>query len=382
MNPKPYVALQKEDFMTAQTTPAAASVQSTSAGAKKQDVWPPSELETVDRCPVCGADNRQALHHNLTDTVFFCSPGSWSLYRCQKCGDAYLNPRPTLASIAKAYQTYYTHAAIGEEPLPKGRLGRFRRALKNGYLNARYGYNLAPALTWGRWIMVLFLPLRCSVDRAFRHLPLKKPGARLLDIGCGNGAFVREACTWGWNAEGMDPDPNAAAAGQKAGVRITTGALPQTDFPGASFDAITMSHSIEHLHDPVACLKEAHRILRPGGSIWIATPNLNSMGHHLFGKNWRGLEPPRHLVLFTAESLAEGLRLAGFEQIQMVRSNFNARWYFTSSYRLEKGEDPMDDADGSLLPALLDLKARVADWHAFLRPQNGEEIVFTATRPS
>ena len=104
------------------------------------------------------------------------------------------------------------------DPPPRGLLQRIKRALRNGYLNARYNYNLAGASMWGRLAVLALIPTRCRIDGLARHLPLVKPGARLLDIGCGNGAFVQQAREWGWDAEGMDPDPNAAKAGDGIGI--------------------------------------------------------------------------------------------------------------------------------------------------------------------
>ena len=158
------------------------------------------------------------------------------------------------------------------------------------------------------------------------------------------------------------------------------GSLPKVSYPDASFAAVTMSHSLEHLHDPVAGLREIRRILQPGGTVWIDTPNLNSTGHKVFGADWRGLEPPRHLVLFTATALNSTLLRAGFDQIRQVRATFVSQWYFTSSHRIARNEDPLS-TNGSRLPRRLKLNATIADWHAFLRPRCGEEIIIMAKRP-
>src|SRR6266436_2843662 len=342
--------------------------------------WLADELEAIDCCPLCGCAERTTLHRDLTDRVFFCAPGWWHLYRCRGCEGAYLDPRPTLESIARAYSSYYTHEPEGGGDAPPTAFGRFKRASYNGYLNAQYNLDLRPAISWSRWAVAAVPRIKLKKDLMARHLRLDRRGARLLDIGCGNGAFVRAARAWGWDAEGLDPDPRAAAAGRATGLPITVGSLPKFGYPDASFAAVTMSHSIEHLHDPVAGLHEIRRILQPGGSIWIGTPNLSSTGHKVFGADWRGLEPPRHLVLFTATTLISMLFRAGFDQIRQVRGPFVGQWYFTSSHRMARAEDPFPTTYGSRLPRWLKLKATIADWQALLEPRSAEEIIIMAKR--
>jgi ubiquinone/menaquinone biosynthesis C-methylase UbiE len=362
----------------AQTPPAGRAHRRTEG--KMPEAWPREELEAVDRCPLCGCADRIALHRHLTDRVFFCAPGTWSLYRCGGCEGAYLDPRPTSKSIARAYSSYYTHEPEGEADTTPSVLGRLKRASSNDYLNTQYNFDLRPVLSWSRWAVMAVPSTRLKKNQIARHLWLERRGARLLDIGCGNGAFVRAARAWGWDAEGLDPDPNAAAAGRATGLPITVGSLPKVGYPDASFTAVTMSHSIEHLHDPVAGLHEIRRILQPVGTVWIATPNLSSTGHKVFGADWRGLEPPRHLVLFTAATLISTLFRAGFDQIRQVRTPFVSQWYFTSSHRIALAEDPVP-TNASRLPRWLKLKATIADWQALLQPRGGEEIIIIAQRP-
>jgi len=341
--------------------------------------WPAEELEAVDRCPLCACAERLALHRELTDRVFYCAPGRWTLYQCHGCEGAYLDPRPTVESIARAYSSYYTHEPEGEGDDAPNAFGRFKIASSNAYLNARYKFELSPALSWSRWAVTAVPRVRFKKDRLVRNLRLEHRGARLLDIGCGNGAFVRAARGWGWDAEGVDPDPNAVTVGQQVGLPITVGSLPKLSYPRASFAAVTMSHSIEHLHDPVAGLHEVHRILQPGGTVWINTPNLGSRGYRIFGPNWRGLEPPRHLVLFTAASLMSALSRAGFDQIRQVPVPFSSQWYFASSHRLALNEDTTHT---SRLPLWLRLEASIADWRTFFHHKSGEEIICIAKASS
>jgi SAM-dependent methyltransferase len=343
-------------------------------------LWPAEQLEAVDRCPLCGSGDRTVLYRDLTDRMFFCAPGMWSLYQCNGCEGAYLDPRPTFESISLAYSSYYTHEPEGESNVNPGAFGRLKRASYNGYLNARYNFNLEPAIYWTRWAVAAVPSIRLKRDLMVRHLRLERRGERLLDIGCGNGEFVRVARRLGWDAEGLDPDPVAAAVGGTMGLPITVGCLPKIDYPDASFAVVTMSHSIEHLHDPVASLREIRRILKPGGIVWIATPNLSSAGRKVFGADWVGLDPPRHLVLFTDDSLISTLYRAGFDQIRQVRAPFVSHNYFTCSHRIIRNEDPLS-TNGSPLPRSLKRKATIADWRALLRPGCGEEIIFMTRRP-
>ena len=77
--------------------------------------WPPDDLETLAACEVCGGTDRPVWLQGLADRIFGVAPGRWQLRRCAGCGVAALDPRPTEASIGRAYARYYTHdeAMIG-----------------------------------------------------------------------------------------------------------------------------------------------------------------------------------------------------------------------------------------------------------------------------
>lgn len=276
--------------------------------------WPPADLESVPTCPICGHAERTIAHRRLVDWVFDAS-GEWDLWRCVSCGSGYLDPRPTQESLHRAYATYYTH---GGEPAIEARksiLVRLKFALGNDYSNHRFGSADRPAFPGGRWIGRFFPAIAQSRDIKMRHLPKPSPGRnRLLDVGSGDGSFLKRAAAAGWDVSGIEPDPSARAASVGLNVRAT-----MSDWAGgAGFDAVTVNHAIEHMYDPVKALREIADLMKEGAFLFLDTPNVDAAGHDLFGRHWRGLEPPRHLVLFSLRSLAKALDLAGFAETRMI----------------------------------------------------------------
>jgi SAM-dependent methyltransferase len=184
--------------------------------------------------------------------------------------------------------------------------------VRNGYLNQRMGYDLVPAARFAGLLLSLAPLHRRQARLSVRDLPFPAKEGRLLDIGCGNGSFLLEARRTGWDAIGVDPDAEGVAAARKRGLRVHLGTVADVLTLIEPFDAITMAHVLEHVPDPVETLTKCHALLRPGGKLWVATPNLNSRGRGRYTRDWRGLEPPRHLVLFTPEALKDVFESAGF----------------------------------------------------------------------
>ena len=347
-----------------------------------QEFWTEEELESVTNCPICNGQQRVLIHKGITDKIYFATPGTWNLYQCRQCGGGFLDPRPTPDSIWRAYTAYHTHLSkAGDDgAADPGGWRSMRRALRNGYINRRYGSCLEPT-TWLSPIVMPVLPRkRNEIDRSLRNLPPLKNGERksLLDIGCGSGEYLRAASELGWNVIGLDPDPNAA--GLSNGLDVRKGGLPATSLPSEMFDVVTLNHVIEHVHDPVNCLREVFRICKTGGIVWIATPNLASYGHQYFRDNWIGLHPPNHLVLFTHSSIKRALYAAGFEQVSFPGTS-PQHDYFEMSWCLEQGEKPFDPRVRRLRLSQ-QIRGNLAEVKAALNPQHREEIVVMAKKPN
>ncbi len=274
-----------------------------------------------------------------------------------------------------AYRTYYDDASPPREQLPQRGWRRFRRALRNGYLNSRYGYGLSPAISVGQLAVPLLPRHRELADEHVRHLRLREGHPRILDVGCGEGEFLAEMQSLGWSAEGLDPSADAVAVAKARGVRARKATLSKARLEPGSFDAITFRLVFEHLRDPVAALTECRRALRPRGVIWIATPSLDSEAHRIFGRDWLHLEPPRHAVVYTASALTRLLERTGFE-IVSIKPSRQARWSFRLSDALARGLSPFENAP--MLSRSLALRAALADLTALRHPERADVVVVIA----
>lgn len=321
-------------------------------------------------CVVCGASGR-LLYEDLEDRLVG-TPGRWRMLRCADagCGLLWLDPPPDARTLAAAYQGYHTHAP------PPGRTAwerTLRRWLREGHFAARFGYPVRGA--WLKRVLALALrpdpDLRENLDRIVMHLE-PRPGGRVLDVGCGGGLTLAQLRDLGWQVEGVDPDPEVAAAAARRGLTVRVGSLPQQGYPDASFDAVTLGHVIEHVAEPAALLAECRRVLRPDGRLSLVTPNAASLGHARFGRDWRGLEPPRHLQVFTAAALERAVRAARLRPLTLRTSAGGAAFIHAETRRL-LGAAGAAPRDAEARRFAREERARIA-----AEPGLGEELVLIA----
>jgi SAM-dependent methyltransferase len=282
----------------------------------------PDDIETEPQpcCPLCESPGRpkyQALNDRL-----FGAPGSWNIKECARsgCASLWLDPRPTLADVGKAYRNYYTH---GEQTGLKKFVSGAVKTLGREYGAFRYGFPASrlprPARPLAAALVRLYPGLVQHLDLLARYIPADRMGGgRLLDVGCGDGQALEFLQALGWQVSGVEVDPNAAAFARDRGLDVRPGTLPEARFPDDSFDAVTSSHVIEHVHDTRALLIESRRVLKPGGTLVTVTPNARAYTHHLHGRDWLALDPPRHLVVFTSDSLRSLAESVGFRDVQVI----------------------------------------------------------------
>jgi 2-polyprenyl-3-methyl-5-hydroxy-6-metoxy-1,4-benzoquinol methylase len=287
-------------------------------------------------CCLCGALGT-LLYQDLRDSLFSAS-GEWSFKKCSNpaCRLIWLDPMPLEEDIGKAYGSYYTHR---DSASPRGNNNLLRRGyrfVKQGYLSRKFGYGTGIS-SWQQLLgTLLYLhPFRReNLDLSVMCLPARQDGF-LLDIGSGSGEMLKRMQKLGWRVEGVEFDPQACMLARSKGLTVNLGTLAAQNYPDDHFDAIVMHHLIEHVHDPVALFKECHRILKPGGRIVVMTPNSESLLHKRFLSNWRGLEPPRHLYLFSLGSIALAVEKSGLAMKSLRTTGRSANWMYLASRAIQ-----------------------------------------------
>jgi 2-polyprenyl-3-methyl-5-hydroxy-6-metoxy-1,4-benzoquinol methylase len=324
-------------------------------------------------CSLCGGAGR-SLHENLVDR-FFGTAGIWSLRECERCGLVWLNPRPLTEDLGRLYQEYHTHLAPEEGSL-------FKRAVRRGIPARLMGYRdavddpLERSLGW--WLSWVG-PLRELAEHGVMWLPAERRG-RLLDVGCGSGLFLTHMRDLGWSVSGVDADPAAVRAARSglASDAVHLGSVENLELADSSFEAITLSHVIEHLPDPAESLRACRRLLVPGGWLVVATPNARSLGSRSLGRDWRGWEPPRHIHVFDPSTLCRIVESADL-RVRSLRTPSAAAHFFWLGSALP------ESASGRVAPDLA-LRARgLAFWareYLLTRASRpvGEEVLVIAEK--
>lgn len=219
-----------------------------------------------------------------------CEPrfvkGGLSISRCRRCNLIYANPRLTQEEIWQRYSPGY----FWDEYMPA------HHAPRGEFDVALHQQRSQPLL---------------DLLQTYQE-----PGT-LLEVGCAAGFFLKIAEANGWSVQGVEiMKPAVEYAGSTLHINVFEGTLEEAQFAANSFDAVALIETIEHLLDPAAVLREVHRILKPGGSVLLTTPNVNSMMLPLLGVDWSVLSPAEHLFYFTEQTMGQMLQQAGFHAVQ------------------------------------------------------------------
>lgn len=165
---------------------------------------------------------------------------------------------------------------------------------------------------------------------------------RILDVGAGNGHFGQAAQAAGWQAFATEFDERAVEFCRQKGITTHSGALQLDNYEAESFDLIYSSEVLEHIQNPLEELKTFWSLLRPGGAVYLTTPNLNALSHWLLGPRWNNFNYPEHLCFYNPKTLLQLFFRCGFKPLWISTTGFSPANFAISSQLPVSG--PSDEA--------------------------------------
>lgn len=262
-------------------------------------------MEEIIKCPICYAQEKKLF---LKCKDFTVSQKSFDIQECLNCGFKYTSPRPLAEDLGQYYKSneYISHSDT-----------------RKGIVNKLYHWVRSYTL-----IKKLKLILRYS-----------KTG-RILDYGCGTGAFLETCQKAKWEVYGIEPDSDARRiAGNRLGI------IPEPDidsfcsrYVGAKFDVITLWHVLEHIPDLEGWFKFISEYLDRNGTLVIAVPNCSSYDAAKFKEYWAAYDVPRHLYHFTPKDIDKLFSRHGYRLIKTLPMVFDAFYVSMLSQKYKVGK--------------------------------------------
>lgn len=245
---------------------------------------------TTDRaapmCPVCGSTEHEVYFKGVDTELTAAAVGQsrsqlhpGTILRCRQCGLGYQAKRPTSEALAALYGAQDVGTYLAEEA------GR-------------------------KW----------TAQKHWRLVEALHSGGHVLDVGSASGLFLEQACLAGWQVTGVEPSQKLCEqAEQRVGgaARVFCGTLESLEIAPDTFDVITLWDVLEHATEPRDFMGRCARVLKPGGTLVLNVPQIDSAMSRLLGKRWP-LLLPEHFAYFTKDSLtrcgaAAGLNVLRFD---------------------------------------------------------------------
>lgn len=258
-------------------------------------------LTETANCPLCDT----AGVHLFSQQDLLCGiPGRFGQRYCADCGLYFLSPRVVESAIGAYYPESYAPYAEDRQP---------------------------SFIRWAASLLGLPLRRRRIVERHIKQ-------GRLLDVGPGNGFFLSTLDCGYWKKYAVD------IACQLRGhaateVEFIAGQFDGEKPPIGELDVITCWCVFEHFYHPAKALRNAHELLRTGGFLFLAIPDLRNIERPLFGKYWVGWDVPRHIATYSDAAMRHLVRASGFTFVEVVSHPYTGELFLLNVdfYRRARG---------------------------------------------
>ena len=255
-------------------------------------------------CPVCGSAGISKVFKVKDNTA---SQEYFEIYHCSNCQVRFTQNPPSEASISEYYKSenYISHTDTS-----KGFINRLYQIVRNISLNQK--------------------------KKLIEKFTAARQG-NLLDVGSGTGYFAAVMQKAGWAVTGLEPDEGARNIAMQQHALALRPVEDLFNLPANKFDAITLWHVLEHVHDVKKYIVTFKRLLSDNGKLFIAVPNYTSYDAMSYGSNWAGYDVPRHLYHFTPQTMQWLMKASGLKIISIKPMWFDSFYVSLLSIKYKNG---------------------------------------------
>lgn len=248
-----------------------------------------SNIIHYSSCPVCDSDDIAPV---FTARDYTVSKQEFAIWQCNNCSLRFTQDVPDKTGIPIYYQSeeYISHSDTGK-----------------GLVNKLYHLVRKKTLSGKRRVIEKYTGMNKG---------------NILDIGSGTGAFINKMQQAGWVVTGLEPDAGARTRASILYKLRLEDSAELFNLNPASFDAITLWHVLEHVHELNEYMLHLKTLLRPEGKLFIAIPNYRSYDARVYKESWAAYDVPRHLYHFSAQSMKALVEKHGLKII-----SYKPMWY-------------------------------------------------------
>lgn len=265
-----------------------------------------SEINRVHytNCPVCDS---QRINPLLTVKDHSVSKEEFVIWQCSDCSLRFTQDVPDEGSIGRYYQSadYISHSNTS-----KGLINKMYQRVRNYTLNQKAGLVISNTVQTGK----------------------------ILDLGAGIGAFLNTMKGKGWEITGIEPDEGARTQAKNLFNIDLNETNAVDELTANSFDAITLWHVLEHVHRLHSYVERLKILLKPGGRIFIAVPNYESLDSSIYKLYWAAYDVPRHLYHFSPKAIDTLMQEHGLKVISKKPMWFDSFYISLLSSKYKNGK--------------------------------------------